>query len=111
MKKDVNIFSQAKFAVKCYQCPYVAAILQSYKQDINNIQEDELPDEWNELVTEIEMMYELRDSQGVVKLIEVLYDNNEVNIVMEYAEHGTLCQFIKNPQRRLSEDEVKIIIK
>ena len=43
------------------------------------------------------MIFELKDSEGVVKLIEVLYDCNEVSIVMEYAEHGTLCKFIKNP--------------
>lgn len=57
------------------------------------------------------MIYELKDSEGVVKLIEVLYDSTEVSIVMEYAEHGTLCKFIKNKEKLLSENEVKNVMR
>lgn len=57
------------------------------------------------------MIFELKDSKGVVKLIEVLYDNAEVNIVMEYAEHGTLCKFIKNSEKRLSEEQAKNVMR
>lgn len=57
------------------------------------------------------MIFELKDSEGVVKLIEVLYDCNEVRIVMDYAEHGTLCKFIKNKEKMLSEIEVKNVMR
>jgi serine/threonine protein kinase len=62
-------------------------------------------------MTEVQYIYEMRHSPHVMKIKEVLFDDTDVNIVMEYAECGTLCQYIKDKQKQLKEDEIKNIIK
>ena len=64
-----------------------------------NLIEEVLP-----VINEIRFIFKMQKSEYIVKIYEVVVEPKKLRLVMQYAEHGSLNQYLKAPGQSIFDD-------